>query len=195
MNNTTRRGDLSCGIAEMKPGYPTVDEFVPSSIWESSWDTAWNAFNDNNMFSFLRTITSVFPKFNKDENFFGKLLANTGLKPLINRPHNLYVEHDDKGVITKYGMKIVYTPFSKDDVHVSVKNNNLVIEIGRENVPAEKNCVYCNISKHCEKIVMYLSDYNVDIENITAKCDDGILTVEIPVKASQPRTSREIKIV
>jgi len=196
MNNKIRSSDLSCtcGIAEMKPGYPTVDEFVPSSM-EMIWDTAWDAFNDNNLFSFLRTVTSAFPKLNRDGNFFSKLLANSGLKPLINRPHNLYVEHNDKGVITKYGMKIVYTPFSKKDVHVSVKNNNLVIEIGRENIPAEKDCIYCNISKHCERITMGLSNWNIDVDEISAKCDDGILTIEMPVKAEQPRASREITVM
>lgn len=192
--NNTKYGDLSCGIAEMKPNYPQTDEFMPPSV-EMFWNQndSWSELD--NLFSFLRTVTSAFPKFNHDGNFFSKTLANTGLKPLIRRPHNLYVEYDDKGVITKYCIKVVYTPFSKDDVHVSVKNNSLIIDIGSENIPQEKNCIYCNISRQYEKIAMYLSDRNIDVENITAKCDDGILTIEMPVHPAAPKAAREIKIV
>jgi HSP20 family molecular chaperone IbpA len=148
------------------------------------------------MFSFWRARSNFLTsnkKLNKEPDIFGKQLANIGLKELIGRPHNLYAEHNDKGEITKYVIKIVYTPFSKKDVHVSVKDNTLNIEIGKENLSPEKNCVYCGISRQRERISMYLSDRNVEFEKITAKCDDGILTIELPVNKS--KSSRVIEIV
>lgn len=110
-------------------------------------------------------------------------VQNSGLKGLISKPHNLYSIKDDKGEITEWKMEMVYTPFKKSDISVTVSENILSVEIGSESTvdQNDETLIYKGISSKTTKFSISLSD-KIDEEKITAKAEDGILTIIMPVK-------------
>ena len=120
-------------------------------------------------------------------------VQNTGLRGLISKPHNLYTVKDDNGEITEWKMEMVYTPFKKDDISVKIADNVLSVEIGTENKEENKDLVYQGISNQYTKFSLALSD-KIDTEKITAKADDGILMVTMPVRKVVPQVARQIEL-
>lgn len=138
-----------------------------------------------NIFTLMNSVP--LPKFLSDSAAVVSNLEQTGLKSYLKKPHNLYIKRDEKGNLTKYILKVVYTPFPKNEVHVTVNENVLNIAIGKENLKEEDGCVFHNISGQCENSNIYLYDSRIDFDHITAKCDEGILTIEIPVVEKAPK--------
>lgn len=121
-------------------------------------------------------------------------IANIGLRDIIPNPHNLYTTLDKDGNPTSWEIETVYTPFSKKDVSVKVTDNCLSVEIGKENKDKPSRLVYQGISHQCVKFNILLSDI-VDIDNIKATAEDGILRIVLPVKAEVPRIEKQIDIL
>lgn len=135
----------------------------------------------NDMFSVLDALMQ--------DTFSGKKLLDNGLKSIIGKPHNLYVfRNKETNEIEKYKIEVCYTPFSKKDVKVSIVDGILKIKIGSENRPSEDGLIYKGISGQCSEISFKLADANIDPKAITAKCEDGILTIEMPTVTKQPET-------
>ena len=109
-----------------------------------------------------------------------------GLKN-IKRPHTLYVKKDDAGNIISYGIDVVYTPFSKKDIIVEVLNGVLTVTCGNENLEKDDTAVFSSISRQSYNFSLLLSD-NINADAITAKADDGILHITIPVKKNEEKT-------
>ena len=120
-------------------------------------------------------------------------VQNTGLRGLISKPHNLYTVKDEDGTVKEWIMETVYTPFKKDDIHVSITNNTLSVEIGAENKTEDDSLVYRGISNQYAKFALKLSD-KIDAESISAKADDGILKITMPVKKVVPQETRQITL-
>ena len=112
---------------------------------------------------------------------YNNRFENKGLKTLISKPHNLYTIKDENGEITSYMIKLVYTPFTKDDITVDVKNDVLTVAIGKENKADEEGIVFKGISSQCSTFSLKITDANVDMKNISAKAEEGILTITLPV--------------
>jgi HSP20 family molecular chaperone IbpA len=121
-------------------------------------------------------------------------LPNIGLRDIIPNPHNLYTTLDKDGKPTSWEIEIVYTPFSKKDVSVKVTDNCLAVEIGKENKEKPKGLVYQGISHQCVKFNLVLSDI-VDIDNIKAIAEDGILKIVLPVKTEVKKIERQIDVL
>lgn len=136
-------------------------------------------FKDMGMFS-------MFPKLSNDFKF-----ENVGLREYIRRPHNLYTHKDENGKITGYSISVVYTPAKKDDVKVTVEDNNLKVECGSENYKDEQieDMTYHGISSQSFMFTIPLNEA-VDQDGITAKADDGVLKIDIPVKKEIPTSSK-----
>ena len=119
--------------------------------------------------------------------------TSNGLKKLIARPHNLITRKDDKGNITSFEIQLVYTPFSKNDVKVNVKNGILTIQCGETNKLKDANMVYCGISHQSFSYALPL-DESIDTSNISARADDGMLYVELPVKVKEAEEAIAIEV-
>lgn len=136
---------------------------------------------------------------NMDAIFNYPLLAdeskfeNHGLKTIIKRPHNLITKKDTNGVVTGYALELPYTPFKKDEVNVEVKDNVLVVTCGTENKVKDEEMDFSNISYQSFSFSIPLSD-SVDIKNISAKADDGMLRIELPAKALEEKKDDVLKI-
>jgi len=105
---------------------------------------------------------------------------NRGLKPVISRPHNLLTKKDTNGKTIGYGLEVVYTPFKKADVDVRVLNGELTVSIGSENKVKDADLVYCGISHQSYEFKLPLAP-EIDTAKITAKAEDGVLSIDLPV--------------
>lgn len=112
---------------------------------------------------------------------FGSEFHNRGLKSIISKPHNLITKTDKDGNIESFDLEVVYTPFKKSDVKVSVKDNVLSVSCGLENKKKNEEMVYCGISHQSYSFSIPLSEA-VDIPEIKAKAEDGLLYITIPIK-------------
>ena len=61
-------------------------------------------------------------------------IMNYGLKSIIKRPHNLINVKDKDGNVIGQRLEMVTTPFKKEDVKITVKDNILTVRCGTENV-------------------------------------------------------------
>lgn len=124
----------------------------------------------------------------------GKLVDN-GLKGIIKTPHNLYTVKNDKGAIEKQVLEVVYTPFAAKDVTVDVENGVLVIKIGNEKFKEKDadSMIYHGISSQTKQFELKLSS-KCDVSKITAQAVDGILRIELPVKAEEQAEPQRIPI-
>ena len=106
--------------------------------------------------------------------------APRGLK-WIKRPHNLITKKDENGKITSYQIQMVHTPFKKDEVKVEVLDSVLTVKCGSENKVKDDDMDYCGISHQSYSFSLPLSNA-VDVAAITAKAEDGMLYIDLPVK-------------
>lgn len=134
------------------------------------------------MFKQIEALTD----FNFDE-------ASRGLKKLIRRPHDLITKKDKDGKIVSYDLRVVYTPFKKSDIKVSIVKNELLVKCGSENIEKDDELIYCGISKQSYEFSLPLAD-TIDTTKITAKAEDGILYISLPVKAEIPEELKTINI-
>lgn len=108
-----------------------------------------------------------------------------GLKTLIKRPHNLITKKDENGKIIGYQLETVYTPFSKNDVKVEINNgNSITVRCGKENKVKDVEMDYCGVSYQSYEFTLPI-DENTDIKNITAKAEDGMLRIYMPLKEEE----------
>ena len=98
------------------------------------------------------------------------------------------LEEDDKFVI-----EANLPGFKKDEVKISVNNNELVIEAHKDEKKEEKKGSYCRCERYQGNYrrVLSLND-EVNSEKIAAFYDNGVLKLEVPKK--EPAPSKEIKI-
>lgn len=141
--------------------------------------------------------------FNEMDNMFRRLDAlsqypissfnNRGLRSIIRRPHNLLTKKDEAGNVVGYQVAVVYTPFSKNDVKVEVLGNQLTVKCGSENKIKDEDMDYCGISHQAYSFTIPLSDM-VDVNSISAKAEDGILYIDLPVKKLEEKTAIPLAI-
>lgn len=127
----------------------------------------------------------------------GKTLKDIGLRKLITRPHNIVNVTDPKtNQVIEQRLEVVTTPFKKDEVKVEISGNTLIVKCGTD--PAlgdtceepkgpdapEENYLYKGISEQFYTFQLKLSN-KVDVANIKAKNQDGILTVTLPYKKEE----------
>lgn len=124
---------------------------------------------------------------------FGTEFQNKGLKQLIHKPHNLLTKKDENGNIESFSLEVVYTPFKKSDVKVSLEDNVLTVTCGTENKAKDDEMIYCGISHQSYTFSLPLTK-DVDTANIKAKAEDGILYITLPMKKPEAISSKALEI-
>lgn len=123
-----------------------------------------------------------------------KKIENVGLKS-IPRPHNLVNIKNDDGKVVAQELRVVTTPFSKDDVKVKVCNNMLSVTCGSENIKVKDNeeYIFKGISSQTYSFTLSLTPA-VDQQKITAENKDGVLKINLPLIVEDETNSKEIDI-
>ncbi len=116
-----------------------------------------------------------------------------GLRKWVKRPHNLITKKDENGKITGYQLSVVYTPFKKDEVKVEVLDGVLSVKCGSENKVKDEDMDYCGISHQSYSFSIPLAE-SINMEAITAKAEDGMLCIDLPVKAIEEAKPEPIAI-
>lgn len=124
---------------------------------------------------------------------FGTEFQNKGLKQLIHKPHNLLTKKDENGNIESFSLEVVYTPFKKSDVKVTLDDNVLTVTCGTENKAKDDEMIYCGISHQSYTFSLPLTK-DVDTTNIKAKAEDGILYITLPMKKPETIASKALEI-
>ena len=150
-------------------------------------------------------ITSIFDKMDemwRDMDWFfnrslqiedGTAFKNRGLKRIIGRPHSLITKKDDNGKVTGWALELPYTPFKRDEVKVEVSDNVLTVSCGTENKVRDEKADFSDISYQMFNFSIPLSD-GVDVTQISAKAEDGMLRIELPAKAIEEKKPEVLKI-
>lgn len=135
-----------------------------------------------------------------DEIFsdFRNNIANRGLKKIISRPHDLINVKDKEGNVIGQKLSLVYTPFKKDQIKVSLDGDILSVSIGDEKKVEEKvdenEIVYKGISTQSTNFVLKLTN-RIDKKNINAKAEDGMLYIDLPFVKTEEEKPRTIEVV
>ena len=116
-----------------------------------------------------------------------------GLKKLIKRPHNLITNKDENGKVTSFDLEVVYTPFKKNECKVTVLDNVLSVNCGSENKVKDDKMDYCGISHQSYSFALPLAEC-VDTKAISAKAEDGMLYINLPVKKTEEKKPAEQEI-
>ena len=74
-------------------------------------------------------------------------------------------------------------------MNVSVENNVLTVKCGKENKIKDEAMDYCGVSYQSYEFSVPLAD-NVDTTKITAKAEDGMLRIDMPLKEQLPENGR-----
>ena len=138
--------------------------------------------------------TGLFPSI-FDEDFFDSFrdnFASRGLKKIISRPHNLTNVKDKDGNIIGQKLSLVYTPFKKDQIKITVNDGTLTVSIGDEQKEEKKDengeIVYKGISSQSTRFSLQLTD-QIDKTAVKATAEDGMLHIDLPFvkKAEEPK--------
>ena len=90
---------------------------------------------------------------------------------------------------------MVTTPFDKEDVKVTIKDNLLSVSCGSENKKTEENedFVYQGISSQTYSFALTIPD-TIEKTKIKASNKDGILSIVMPVKKPVEKEPEEIEL-
>lgn len=116
-----------------------------------------------------------------------------GLKQIINRPHNLITKKDERGNVKSFSLELPYTPFSRDEVNVEVKDRVLTVSCGTENKVKDEEMDFSSISYQNFSFSIPLAD-TIDVNGITAKAEDGMLRIDLPARALEEKKDDVLKI-
>ena len=148
------------------------------SVLEENMDRMWR--NLDAMFNY--------PRIENESKF-----KTRGLKNIISRPHTLITKKDENGKVTSFQLELPYTPFKKDEVNVEVKDNVLTVSCGTENKVKDEDIDFSSISYQNFSFSIPLSN-TVDVKNITAKAEDGMLCINLPTKVIEDKKDNILKI-
>ena len=185
--------------------YPYIHQTtIPSFNIEDGLEDALNqivhgTFNWNNLFDNIRKFTPNDTNLSARED--GGHERFNSIFDVINRDFDIETEKNESGEITNYVLKIEHTPFKKSEIKVSIEGPRLHVKIGNGNVSQEKKnnagkVIARNIVRESSDFSLDLTGMNVIRKKIVAKCEDGILRIDLPVypKSSLPPPETEIPI-
>lgn len=184
----------------MRMNYPYVRQTtIPHFNFEDDLEDALNritngTFNlDNLLYTPPESDLSANKEYNRE--------YESSIFDVINRDFDIETEKNEAGETTSYVLKIEHTPFKKSDIKVSLEGPRIRVKIGNVETAKEKKnevgkVIARNIVRETSDFSLDLTGMNVIRKKITAKCEDGILRIVLPVypKTQLPPTETEIPI-
>lgn len=128
-----------------------------------------------------------------------KKMTDNGIS-VIGRPHNVIALKDKDGKVIGNKIEIVTTPFKKNEVSVNITTKGILNvkcetikkdEVDEEDLAIKEYEIHHGISSQTVSFQLKLSE-KVDWDAITAKNEDGILTIELPF-IMKDETLEEVK--
>lgn len=112
----------------------------------------------------------------------------------VHYPYDVSYVKDKEGNPEAYKLDIALAGISKDNIHLSVKEDHLVIEVDKQEKDKDNQLVWLrnNISHRAAKLVFTLGK-DVAKDQIKSRYRDGLLSVDIPIRKA-PVTDIEISV-
>jgi HSP20 family protein len=135
-----------------------------------------------------RVLTDFFPSLFSDK-WLDSLVSDKLDKfwdiPNSHYPYDVKAFKDKDGNILDYVISVALAGIGKDNIKVKVKDNHLMIDVHKKDESANNSVSYRKgISQRKSELNFYLSD-KIDKKKISSKYEDGLLTVNIPIKKSE----------
>jgi HSP20 family molecular chaperone IbpA len=138
------------------------------------------------------------------DEFFNNSYASPGstgsqstIASIIKRPHNLLTVTDKNGDVAKYILEIVYTPFKKEDVNISIEDNVLQFNCDKdtkdEKTKDGSSYVYRGISSQGFSFSLpFIED--IDVDKIEAIAEEGVVRITFPIAESSKPVRKNITL-
>ena len=121
---------------------------------------------------------------------FGDIVPKQDTKPST---AGIRTDITDNG--TEYLLDAELPGFNKEDITLNIEGDVLVITAKHENNNEEKKDNYLRRERYFGEYRRSFDISQIDQENITAKYNNGVLTVNLPKKQEQLPTSRRLEIM
>jgi HSP20 family protein len=94
-----------------------------------------------------------------------------------------------------YRLEVVAPGWKKEDFRINVDNNTLTVSAERNSETEEKNEKYVRNEYEFKSFNRsFTIDESIEVENIVAKYENGVLTLNLPKKTEVKGSSKEISI-
>jgi len=125
-----------------------------------------------------------YPGWTNENNFFERNTENNNVVPSVN------IKEEEKNFV----LELAAPGLKKDDFKINVEKNLLTIsvEMKTENKEKTENYTRKEFGFNSFSRSFKISD-NIESDNISAKYEDGILTLNLP-KNEEAKLSKEIKV-
>lgn len=137
----------------------------------------------------LMSVKDTFDKF-FDDFFDDKFFRDDFFAPITKHTAGMTVDILDKG--ENYELIADLPGFAKEDIHIEVKDNHLVIVAQKSNEKEESTDTFIRQERSYGKVQrsFYLGD--LDPENIEAKFENGVLNIKLQKRAQEEPKMIEI---
>ena len=135
------------------------------------------------MFNYNKSFSDDFSAFKFDESLFKNTLIPT------------YPDTDIKRVDNDFVVQIDVPGYDKNNIDISYENDVLSVSgtVNEENETKEDEKYFVKerrMKSFSKKWILK----NTTSKGITAKCENGVLTIKVPLRESEDKTENKIKI-
>ena len=135
------------------------------------------------MFNYNKSFSDDFSAFKFDESLFKNTLIPT------------YPDTDIKRVDDAFVVQIDVPGYDKNNIDISYENDVLSVSgtVNEENETKEDEKYFVKerrMKSFTKKCILK----NTTSKGITAKCENGVLTIKVPLRESEDKTENKIKI-
>lgn len=135
------------------------------------------------MFNYNKSFSDDFSAFKFDESLFKNTLIPT------------YPDTDIKRVDNDFVVQIDVPGYDKNNIDISYENDVLSVSgtVNEENETKEDEKYFVK-ERRMKSFTKKWILKNTTSKGITAKCENGVLTIKVPLRESEDKTENKIKI-
>lgn len=109
-------------------------------------------------------------------------------------PMNVVKLVDDNNKTTAYRIEYALAGFAKEDIHITVSNDTLIIEAEHKSSTDKNEIVEYNGISYRKMSMSFVLMDDADKKNIKSKYENGLLKITIPVKTVEQLETSKIVI-
>lgn len=98
----------------------------------------------------------------------------------------------DKG--DRYVLQAELPGFCKEDIHIDIDGDSLTVRAEHNEEKKEEKPNFIRRERHCGTYTRSFDVSGVEVENISAKYENGVLELDLPKKGEVRPTSRSVNI-